>query len=744
MNEVRHDPPPSCQELMESRPRLRNDLEVACVNRRSGQVSFRIIVPSKTPGQSDRFYRLGLAEYCLLSHLDGVNTVRQARAAAANAWRTGRTSHSRPGPDRFVSPPSPVRDPWPPAKGTQIDQFLQPPTELDAQQAEALILWAQFMGFFSGATAESESQSIGDPGRRWSLLWIRIPLVRDGSWAVKLERVLGWLFSSAGLAIGSFLIVAAFLVLLRHWSRWTEDLRDVWSIGGWLRLAIVWVVLKIIHETGHAVSCVRYGGKVGQAGIAWMLVTPVAYIDLSDAYRIGSRWRRVMTALAGVYVELLVAAVAVFGWTQTESPLLANWLSSIVLAAGFSSLLFNLNPLMRLDGYFALTDALDQPNLAGQASVALRDAARWVAFGVKYRRHQTLHPFVLITYAAAAQVYRITVVLALLLIAARVYGPIAIPLGFLVLVGLVSRSLWAIVQETTHHLVRRPSVGLRISLVLLVLFAVTAGSWRLHHGWGSRYPGVVEFADEAPIRTQVSGFAHRILVHPNQHVRAGQPLLVLTNPQLETEYQKFHHDWQQAIARMRGFGQQQDSHQSQQQQRTAEVLQQRLRDLQNKRDALRVVAPRDGQWIGTRTENQEGAWLDEGTDLGYVVQTDRYKVVVAVNQAELAELPKILTGAFEVVIGAQRFPATLTSVAEQTSLRPPHPALAATAGGPLPVRVDQEAEKPRLVQPHLRVEFGFLSNTHPLRSGQLAWIVPVRGSTGDTNGQHTVRTTVQK
>ena len=82
----------------------------------------------------------------------------------------------------------------------------------------------------------------------------------------------------------------------------------------WLLLLGMWAISKVIHETGHAVAARYHGVQVGKIGILFFFMAPLAYVDVTDAWKLKSRWSRVQIALAGIYLELAVAAIAAWAW----------------------------------------------------------------------------------------------------------------------------------------------------------------------------------------------------------------------------------------------------------------------------------------------------------------------------------------------------------------------------------------------------------------------------------------------
>ena len=128
---------------------------------------------------------------------------------------------------------------------------------------------------------------------------------------------------------------------------------------------IAWVFLKVLHEAAHGLVCKKYGGIVSEMGIMILWGMPVPYVDVTSSWAFRSKRQRIYTALAGMYVELFVAALAGLFWCHTGPGWIHYWCVHLVVIAGISSLLFNGNPLMRFDGYYVLMDLLEIPNLYG-------------------------------------------------------------------------------------------------------------------------------------------------------------------------------------------------------------------------------------------------------------------------------------------------------------------------------------------------------------------------------------------
>ena len=196
-------------------------------------------------------------------------------------------------------------------------------------------------------------------------------------------RSFGWLYTRGG----TILLIA--LVTLAAWAcagevpsikAQLERLSDISAkniLFGWAMFATA----KMLHEIGHAVAARRAGAAEGldfvnfRWGISFMFLLPTPYVDVSSAWLLENRWRRAQVGLAGIEVDLFVAAIAALVWVEIGEGFLADRLFEVVLLCGASSLLFNANPLVRLDGYYVLSDLIGIPNLQTRGWAALRNLA---------------------------------------------------------------------------------------------------------------------------------------------------------------------------------------------------------------------------------------------------------------------------------------------------------------------------------------------------------------------------------
>jgi putative peptide zinc metalloprotease protein len=321
-------------------------------------------------------------------------------------------------------------------------------SELDVQvptaAVEALIRDLDRQGFLQNGAPPTPA-----PRVRGGPLFLVIPLV-DPERALQALAPLWRALVSRPVAVAIALLIAAGVGVHLHWWRagWPVATGE---LGPRELLAFYLVVSAaiVLHELGHAVTLKAMGGEVHELGVLLLYLQPCFYCNTSDAYLLPRR-QRLWVSFAGLYVELGAwGAASLLAWALGPGQGAGRIALLVTTVIGLKALLFNLNPLIKLDGYYLLVDALELPNLRQRAFAHL---ARTLGFG---RRDDEKPPrdrreaWLLLGYAALALLFLLGLfgVLALRLLDGIQGGEwsasalfLAVACGFLLLRGV--RFVW--------------------------------------------------------------------------------------------------------------------------------------------------------------------------------------------------------------------------------------------------------------------------------------------------------------
>ncbi len=249
-----------------------------------------------------------------------------------------------------------------------------------------------------------------------SLLRFQLRLIDPTPYLNRLEPIIRRLFSrESGFALMVLVVVALAIVFLRF-DQLAKNLPGPWDFFGpdnLLLLLASFVIVKTLHELGHAFAARRFGAECHEAGVMLMMFTPLLYTNVTDAWILDRRSRLMITA-AGMLVELALASVATILWFAASPGIFKAMLANVMVLCTVGTIVFNGNPLLRFDGYFLLTDFAGLPNLSQRASHRLQQFWSFLLLGRTEVRADREPPFVL-AYGICSGIYRISLSLAILL-----------------------------------------------------------------------------------------------------------------------------------------------------------------------------------------------------------------------------------------------------------------------------------------------------------------------------------------
>jgi putative peptide zinc metalloprotease protein len=229
----------------------------------------------------------------------------------------------------------------------------------------------------------------------------------------RMLRHLGWIFTTWFMTLSVAWMLSAVLLVATHFETFREKLPSYheffsFSTVGYLWLALA--VVKVIHEFGHGLSCKAFGGEVHEMGLLFLVFSPCMYCNVSDAWTLPSKWKRIIISFAGIYVELIIAATATWIWWNTPSQPFVNNLSlSLMVVCSVSTVVFNANPLMRYDGYYILADLLEIPNLRDRSNRFLQRLVMEHCLGIEVQPEQYMalwRRVMFVLYAIISYIYR--------------------------------------------------------------------------------------------------------------------------------------------------------------------------------------------------------------------------------------------------------------------------------------------------------------------------------------------------
>ncbi len=283
-----------------------------------------------------------------------------------------------------------------------------------------------------------------------NILYLKIPVFDPDRILDWMYKYLSWIFTTWFFALSVGLMVAAVLHVTLHFDTFYAKLpayQEFFSLNSVLYLWISLGVVKVIHEFGHGLSCKAFGGESHEMGILLMCLSPALYCNVTDAWTLADKWKRIIISFAGIYVELVIAAIATFVWWYTpQYPVVNNISLCVMVLCSISTIVFNANPLMRFDGYYILADWLEVPNLREKANRFLNNLFLSRALGVEVPPEPYMSPWrkcMFVVFAIASWVYRWVVLFGILWFLSDFLGPkLRILSQMLAVFSLLSIFIW--------------------------------------------------------------------------------------------------------------------------------------------------------------------------------------------------------------------------------------------------------------------------------------------------------------
>ncbi len=536
---------------------------------------------------------------------------------------------------------------------------------------------------------------------KWLLhnyLFIRIPLLRPDRFLNLSYPYLRWVFSPLVAALVVAIGLIGLVRVARQWDVFLGTFVDMFSVQGAVGFGITLGCLKGLHELGHAYTAKRFGCRVPTMGLALLVMVPVLYTDVNDAWKLSSRRQRLAIGLAGVTTELTCAAFATFAWGSLQNGPARSVAFLVATSTWLTTVLINASPFMRYDGYYVLSDWLEVPNLHTRAFALAQWALRETLLKLGDPVPEDMPPHrrrLLVVFAFLTWVYRFSLFLGIAAIvyhfAVKILGiaMMAVEVGYFVVMPVVREALTWWRRRADIHLNVRTALTAAAAVAILLLMLVP---------WRSAVEAPALLKSQQHIDIFAPEFGARlasISVHDGDSVAKGAPLVQLASPDLDYRLGRARteieiSEWQLGA---RGANPELLAR-SQVTEREYEAARAEYRALQDQKSRLDVTTPIAGEVVDVAEALDPGSWLAAKSRLMSVIDPTSMTVEAYVDEADLDRITVGDAASFVAEADTRiEFPLRLTEIARASTTVLPDPALASTMGGPIAVRPQKQNEK---------------------------------------------------
>jgi len=471
------------------------------------------------------------------------------------------------------------------------------------------------------------------------------------AWIEIAHRKLQFVYTSWFTAFTLLLFTFMSVIFFTHWSQIGTDTLEYYtftdkSAADLAEFWILFFIMAFFHEGAHAVTCKHYGGGVHKTGFHLIYLSPAFFVDVTEVWVYANRFQRVITALAGIWTELIICSLATLVWwgTPPGGPI-HDLAYKVVLIAGIAVVLMNLNPLIKLDGYYVMSETLGIDEIKERSTALLVSSVQKYIFRlpveVRYVRPRLRWFFV--PYAILSGLYSYVLLYAVARFVGNVfrhYSPEwafvpAMFVAFLIFksrifkLGKFMQTLYADKRDRW----RRSMTPMRVLIFASLLVALICIPF-LRDTVHARF--ILEPVQRAVIRAEVPGTVTEVLVREGEQVEPGSPLLRLRNLDLESRQARTEADLQLARSRNTaaqlhyasagGSGQE-----FQQDQRKSELLAEEVKQLE-------LRSPINGSVVTPRPEDLLGSRLNSGAIAVEIADLSSLRARLYVPESEMRDV----------------------------------------------------------------------------------------------------------
>lgn len=555
-------------------------------------------------------------------------------------------------------------------------------------------------------------------------LYFRVPLLRPDRFLEQtlwLPKILAWRPLKA--LFWCLVALALFLLSTRVELFFSSVVLFLsWKNAVWLSLSTV--LVKIAHEFSHAYAGKLRGARIAGMGVVFMVMFPLPYCDITDSWRLPRR-SRLAISFAGVRTELVIAVLAFIGWACSP-PGVARDIFLIMCSGSIASTLFtNLNPGMRFDGYYLLSDLLRVDNLQQRAFAYFRRFYRRALLGLPLREAETRisrgQKALMIVYTMYAWMYRMGLYFGIA-VAVYYYFPKIIGI-FLFAVEFLVFLARPVINEFKDIWRMRKYLTFNVRLVATgAIFLGLIGWLALPLPRRVGLPAVVASRQTAFLFVPWSGELMENRVQKGLAVRKGEPLFSLRTRAVELERRRVDFELEEVREWLRlAAGDEQFRQNLNKTLNDEKRLVASRKALSSRLAGNEYVAPFDGVVVDGDDNLRPGLYVSKGRFVGQIVGREAgVKAVAYVTERHLEDISEDDEVWFVPDSTPEnRIPCRVETVSLVNSLRLDEPALAQAHGGSIPTSVSQGGMSLRPVETIYRIEAALGKGADGQRLGQL-------------------------
>jgi len=472
------------------------------------------------------------------------------------------------------------------------------------------------------------------------------------------DHYITWLYPKVRFLFTPWFVWTSLSMFVLAGWMWWDRLGEIWadsfafynfvqkSGADLVEFWLLFAAMAAIHETSHGLVGKHFGAKIEKMGFGLLYFAPSFFCDATQVWVVGGKWARIATALAGIWLDLVVCFFATLVWWGTATGMVVHdWAYKIMMVTGIGVSLLNLNPLIKLDGYLIFSELVAEPSLKESSTAYLSGWLRRRIFRlpveVPYvpRRKRAFY----VIYGILSGLYSYSLLSFLMVIAyhiLRSFSPEwafvpASAIGFWVFLSRIKllvnfmKMLYLDKKQRVHAGFTPGRLAAFSAALLLILFLPV---------WPDFVHGVFVLVPAKPVvlRAVVAGTVAAVGVQEGQKVSAGAQLLRMQNLELESQAAQANSNLNVATSRATQAGLRYTDFGTAEQERQLSLENNRL--FSNKLAQLAVVTPISGTVLTPHIADLVGRSVDEGDLLMELADTSQMEAQIYLPEFAMHDL----------------------------------------------------------------------------------------------------------
>src|SRR5207253_6654062 len=151
-------------------------------------------------------------------------------------------------------------------------------------------------------------------------------------------------FTPLFLVISAVFILGAVYVAFANWEDAVQNVSRLFQYSAIPVILLVVFIVITAHEFAHGLTCKHFGGEVHELGFLLIYLQPALYCNVSDAWLLPEKSKRLWIQFAGPFFELVLWSLATLVWRVTDVETSINYMSIVVMTTSGIKTIFNFNP----------------------------------------------------------------------------------------------------------------------------------------------------------------------------------------------------------------------------------------------------------------------------------------------------------------------------------------------------------------------------------------------------------------